>query len=78
MSAVDPTPFRQANPGAWTGAGYISAHRTQSGGILKLIKFAARIGIDVDDYHVGTGKSETLSDHPEVASYAVMRLPIEN
>lgn len=60
------------------GGGYISAHRTQSGGIAKLIDFAARIGIDVDDYHAGTGTSDALDDAPGVTSYAVMRLPLED
>lgn len=60
------------------GAGYISAHRTRSGGVAKLIEFAGRLGIDVDDYDVGTGTSEALDNDPGVASYCVSRLPIEN
>ncbi len=60
------------------GAGYISAHRTRSGAILKLMEFAARLDIDVDDYDAGTGTSQMLDDDPGVAGYAVWRLPIEN
>lgn len=60
------------------GGGYISAHRTRSGAILKLIEFAARLGIDVDDYDAGSGTSETLDRDISIGSYAVFRLPLEN
>ncbi|QEA10810.1 hypothetical protein [Mycobacterium phage Weirdo19] len=55
--------------------GYISAHRTEAGAIGKLVEFAARLGITIDDY--GPTGPGVLDDHPEVASHAVMRVPLE-
>ncbi|WP_319455138.1 MULTISPECIES: hypothetical protein [unclassified Mycobacterium] len=64
------------------GAGYISAHRTKPKAEAKLVEFARRAGLiyaaadDFDDNMEQIG--EFLDDHPDVESYAVMTLPVED